>query len=77
MRDESEGRLREGFLSWVLQAVWRDLAALGSLMAVEIVFRSAVAMADMLVILSDWFLGCEFSVHTCVGRLLEVISHVP
>jgi len=77
VRGESEGRLREGFLSLVLQAVWRDLAALGSLIAVEMVSRSAAAMADMLVILSDWFLGCEFSVYTCAGLLLEVLSRVP
>jgi hypothetical protein len=47
-REDSAGRFFEGSLMRDLQAVWRDFAALGSLIAVDILSRSADAMASML-----------------------------
>ena len=47
-RLESAVRFLEGSFMRLLQVVWRDFAALGSLIAADMVSRSAEAIASML-----------------------------
>ena len=79
-RDEVAGRFLEGSLTRALHAVWRDLAAFGSLIASDMVSRSVEAMSDILGVVRTYngketgttFVDSRFSTRWRVPWLLSL-----
>lgn len=73
----SAARFLSGFLTMALHAVCRDLAALESLIAEDIVVRSTLAIADILRRVNLYFTIERIGVCTCEDQLLGELSPAP